>query len=78
MKYAPAQCSPNAVRMMMGFSNLSKFFDLDLTIDELYMPQSLGFIDPNLPKFVCKPYKAIYGLKQAQRLNTFLIQPDFV
>lgn len=78
MKYAPAQCSPKAVHMIVGFFNLSKFFDLDLTIDELYMSQSSGFIDPNLLKFVCKQHKAIYGLKQAQRLNTFLIQSDFV
>nr|XP_028948868.1 uncharacterized protein LOC114821132 [Malus domestica] len=35
MKCAPTQCSPNAVRAMMGFSNLSKFFDLGLTIHEL-------------------------------------------
>lgn len=48
MKYSSAQCSPNVVRVMVGFSNLSKFFDLDLTIDELYMSQSLGFIEPNL------------------------------
>ncbi|KAM2760331.1 hypothetical protein COP1_024923 [Malus domestica] len=36
MKYMPAQCSPNAVRVMVGFSNLSRFFDLDLTINKFW------------------------------------------
>ncbi|KAM1146689.1 hypothetical protein ACFX2J_038407 [Malus domestica] len=32
MRCAPAQCSPNAVRVIMGFFNLSQFFDLDQTV----------------------------------------------
>ncbi|KAM1639196.1 hypothetical protein ACFXTN_008514 [Malus domestica] len=36
MKCAPAQCSPNAVLVMVGFLNLSQFFDLDLTINEFW------------------------------------------
>ncbi|KAM1901254.1 hypothetical protein ACFX14_030098 [Malus domestica] len=36
MKYASAQCSPNAVLAMVGFLNLSRFFDLRLTINEFY------------------------------------------
>lgn len=31
MKCALAHCSPNVVRVMVGFHNLSRFFDLDLT-----------------------------------------------
>ncbi|KAM1743626.1 hypothetical protein ACFX12_013503 [Malus domestica] len=34
MKCAPAQCSPNAVHAIVGFSNLSRFFDLGFTINE--------------------------------------------
>ncbi|KAM1993124.1 hypothetical protein ACFX16_009500 [Malus domestica] len=36
MKYASAQCSLNAVHVMVVFYNLSKFFDLGLTINELW------------------------------------------
>ena len=36
MKCAPAQCSLNAVRAMVGFSNLRRLFDLGLTINELW------------------------------------------
>ncbi|GKU86988.1 hypothetical protein SLEP1_g1451 [Rubroshorea leprosula] len=35
--------------------------------EDLYMAQSAGFIDQNLPHHVCKLKKAIYGLKQAPR-----------
>ncbi|KAM2819463.1 hypothetical protein PS2_037880 [Malus domestica] len=45
MKCAPAQCSPNAVRVMVGFLNLSQFFDLDLTIDEFRYFFNIGRID---------------------------------
>ena len=36
MKCAPTQCSSNVVRAMMGFSNLSRFFKLGLTINEFW------------------------------------------
>ena len=36
MKCAPAQCSSNTVCVMVGFSNLSRFFDLGLTINEFW------------------------------------------
>lgn len=36
MKCAPTQCSPNTIRAMVGFSNLSKFFDLGLAINEFW------------------------------------------
>lgn len=35
--------------------------------EHVYMEQPLGFIDPLLPKHVCKLKKALYGLKQASR-----------
>lgn len=36
-------------------------------LDEVYMAQPPGFIDPDFPTHVCKLKKAIYGLKQAPR-----------
>ena len=34
IKCAPAQCSPNTVRAMLEFLDLSRFFHLGLTINE--------------------------------------------
>ncbi|KAM1473585.1 hypothetical protein ACFX2I_029699 [Malus domestica] len=42
MKCASAQCSPNVVRVMVGFSNLSRFFDLGLTINEFWYFFEIG------------------------------------
>lgn len=42
MKCAPAQCFPNAVRAMVGFVNLSKFFELSLTINEFWYFFEIG------------------------------------
>ena len=37
------------------------------------MVQQPGFVDPNLPNYICKLEKSIYGLKQAPRVwNTCL------
>ena len=36
MKCAPAQCSSNTIRVMVGLHNLSLFFDLDLTVNEFW------------------------------------------
>lgn len=35
--------------------------------DDVYMSQPPGFIDKDMPSYVCKLTKAIYGLKQAPR-----------
>lgn len=36
--------------------------------EHIYMRQTQGFVDPNLPSHVCKLNKAIYELKQSPRL----------
>ena len=41
----PAQCSLNVVRVMVGFHNLSQFFDLDLTINEFLYFFDIGHIE---------------------------------
>jgi hypothetical protein len=33
--------------------------------EEVYMRQSLGFVDPTHPSYLCRLDKALYGLKQA-------------
>ncbi|KAM1212168.1 hypothetical protein FF1_003762 [Malus domestica] len=45
MKCAPAQCSPNAVCVMVEFHNLSQFFDLDLTVNEFWYFFDIGHIE---------------------------------
>ncbi|KAM1330019.1 hypothetical protein ACFX13_043497 [Malus domestica] len=45
MKCAPAQCSPNAVRVMVGFHSLNQFFDLGLTTNEFWYFFVIGRID---------------------------------
>ncbi|XP_050121360.1 uncharacterized protein LOC126599015 [Malus sylvestris] len=45
MKCVPAQCSPNAVRVMVGFHNLNQFFDLGLTTNEFWYFFDIGRID---------------------------------
>ncbi|KAB2597434.1 hypothetical protein D8674_000354 [Pyrus ussuriensis x Pyrus communis] len=45
MKCAPAQCSPNAIRVMVGFLNLTQLFDLDLTINGFWYFFDIGHID---------------------------------
>ena len=45
----------------------SAFLNGDLNKD-IYMRQPEGYIDFHHPKFVCRLYKSIYGLKKAARL----------
>ena len=45
MRCAPAQCSPNAIRVMVGFHNLSQFFDLGLTTNEFWYFFDIGHVD---------------------------------
>jgi len=36
--------------------------------EEVYMEQSLGYVDQTHPNLVCRLKKALYGLKQAPRV----------
>lgn len=45
MKCAPTQCSSNMARVMVGFLNLSKFFDLDFTTNEFWYFFDIDHID---------------------------------
>ncbi|KAM2824462.1 hypothetical protein COP1_034368 [Malus domestica] len=45
MKCAPAQCSSNAVRVMVRFHNLNQLFDLGLTTNEFWYFFDIGHID---------------------------------
>ena len=44
MKCAPAQCSSNAVCVMVVFHNLSRFIGLDLTTNEFWYFFDIGHI----------------------------------
>lgn len=51
-------------------------------IDEVYVSQPPGFVDPDRPHHVCHLRKALYGLKQASRawyteLQNYLLQAGF-
>ena len=40
-------------------------------LEDVYMTQLEGFVDPKNPKKVCKLQRSIYGLKQASRSWNF-------
>ncbi|KAJ9566804.1 hypothetical protein OSB04_002770 [Centaurea solstitialis] len=51
-------------------------------VDDVYMVEPPGYVDPKNPSYVCKLSKALYGLKQAprvwyQELRNFLLQSGF-
>lgn len=51
-------------------------------LNEVYVDQPKGFIDPSCPQQVCKLQKALYGLKQAPKawydhLAEFLINKGY-
>ncbi|KAM1578594.1 hypothetical protein ACFX1Z_040131 [Malus domestica] len=45
MRCAPIQCFPNVVRIMVGFHNLSQFFDLDLIVNKFWYLFDIGHIN---------------------------------
>ena len=52
-------------------------------MEEVYMSQPPGFVDPTRPDHVCRLHKSLYGLKQAPRawfheLKSFIISLGFV
>nr|GEY34717.1 uncharacterized mitochondrial protein AtMg00810-like [Tanacetum cinerariifolium] len=61
---------------------VADFINLESTMNEIYVSQPPGFIDPNFPKKVYKVVKALYGLHQAPRawyatLFTFLVKSRY-
>ncbi|GJS56796.1 putative ribonuclease H-like domain-containing protein [Tanacetum coccineum] len=58
-------------------------FLYDTIDEEVYVSQTLGFVDPKFPKKVYKVVKALYGLHQAPRawyatLSTFLLKSRYI
>ena len=45
MRCIPIHCSPNTVRVIVGFHNLSQFFDLDLTVNDFWYFFDIGHIE---------------------------------
>nr|GEU58892.1 hypothetical protein [Tanacetum cinerariifolium] len=65
-----------AIRIFLAFASYMGFivYQMDVksafmygTIDEVYVTQPLGFVDPKFPNKVYKVVKALYGLHQAHR-----------
>ncbi|GJS78233.1 putative ribonuclease H-like domain-containing protein [Tanacetum coccineum] len=81
-----------AIRIFLAFSSYMGFivYQMDVksaflygTINkEVYVSQTLGFVDPKFPKKVYKVMKALYGLHQALKawyatLSTFLLKSGY-
>lgn len=55
---------------------------LDGILEEVYIEQLEGFVDPSKKNMVCELHKALYGLKQAcrawyGRLHAYLVRIGF-
>ncbi|GKE74681.1 putative ribonuclease H-like domain-containing protein, partial [Tanacetum coccineum] len=80
-----------AIKIFLAFASYMGFivYQMDVkssflygTIDEVYVSQPLGFVDPKIPKKVYKVVKLFYGLHQAPRawyatLSTFLLKSGY-
>nr|GEW64026.1 copia protein [Tanacetum cinerariifolium] len=81
-----------AIRLFLAFASYMNFlvyqmdvksaFLYDTIEEEVYISQSLGFVDPKFPKKVYKVEKALHGLHQASRawyktLFTYLLDNGF-
>ncbi|GJV09892.1 putative ribonuclease H-like domain-containing protein, partial [Tanacetum coccineum] len=81
-----------AIRLFLAFASFKGFtvYQIDVKsaflygtiIEEVYVKQPLGFVDPAHPNKVYKVVKALYGLHQAprawyKRLSTFLLQHGY-
>ncbi|KAK2457617.1 hypothetical protein QL285_004869 [Trifolium repens] len=81
-----------SIRLLLGVTCILKFklFQMDVKSvflneylnEEVYVAQSKGFVDPNLPDHVYRLKKALYWLKQAsrawyERLTKFILQQGY-
>lgn len=68
---------PTTIRVVLTISLANNWCVRQLDIDnaflngdlleEVYMEQPAGFVDPKRPDLVCKLHKSLYGLKQSPR-----------